>query len=306
MSDDDGVIGLSTEAAVERLAGDERDPDEVRAALDPVTEDGVVSEAAIEESVSDTAKIVSTAETRTELADIAHDDAHETAAPVADVDAVAARLEAFDERFAAVERRAADLTTDLARPVGRLGDPAAVYELAVELREVASAAQGVATAADELSFDLEDFERWVGDPETRHEEFREDAELVGDSVDELAAAIEALDEAADPAVDWADATMRTRVLDLLVADLRAELADLRELAARDDATVPDDLAAEIDDLQARTGALARRLDELAEPAWRERFGGDVAALEADLDLVPPVEWGAVQTRLEEHRDAAFD
>lgn len=306
MSDDDGVIGLSTEAAVERLAGPDRDPEDVRAALDPVTEDGVVSETAIEESVSDTAKIVSTAETRTELAGIAHEDAHETAAPVADVDAVAARLSGFDERLDAVERRAADLTTDLAAPVGRLGDPAAVYELAVELREVASAAQGVATTADELAFDLEDFERWVSTPETRHEEFREDVGLVGDSVDGLAEAVETLSESPDLAVDWADATMRTRVLDLLVADLDAELADLRDLADRDDVTVPDELAAEVEALDDRTDALAARLDELADPAWRDRFGEDVASLEAALDLSPPVEWGAVQRLLEEHRDAAFD
>ncbi len=306
MSDDDGVIGLSTDAAVKRLAGPDRDPDEVRAALDPVTEDGVVSETAIEESVSDTAKIVSTAETRTELAGIDHEDAHEAAAPVADVDTVAARLKGFDERLAAVEERAADLTTELATPVERLGDPAAVYELAVELREVASRAQGVATTADELGFELEDFERWVADPQIRHEEFREDTELVGESVDELASAVEMLSESPDPAVDWADATMRTRVLDLLVADLRAELEDLRELAARDDATVPDDLATDVADLDDKTTALATRLDELAEPAWREEFGEDIAALAVAIDLAPPVDWGAVQQQLEEHRTAAFD
>jgi hypothetical protein len=306
MSDDDGVVGLSTDVAVKRLAGPDRDPDEVRAALDPVTEDGVVSETAIEESVSDTAKIVSTAETRTELAGIDHEDAHQAAAPVADVDTVAARLEGFDERLAAVEERATDLTTELATPVERLGDPAAVYELAVELREVASRAQGVATTADELGFELEDFERWVADPQIRHEKFREDTELVGESVDELASAVETLSESPDPAVDWADATMRTRVLDLLVADLRAELEDLRELAARNDATVPDDLATDVADLDDKTTALATRLDELAEPTWREEFGEDIAALAAAIDLAPPVDWGAVQQQLEEHRTAAFD
>lgn len=306
---EDGLVGEPVGSVVDAIVArdGERDPETVREALDPVTEDGVVTEAAIESAVSDTSKVVATAETRAELADIAYDDAVEAAEPVADLDTVAARLDEYEARLDEVTSRADGLTADLARPVERLNDPDAVYELAVELREVASAAQGVIRTADDLSFDLEEFESWVENSDRRHDEFAEDIDLVGESVDELRAGVEALpEESDDPAVGWADATMRVALLDLLVADLRAELDDLREMADRDGVSTPD-LGDRIEDLDARTNALADDLDDLARPAWHDRFDADIAALDRDLDdLVPPVDWGAVQETLAARRAAAFD
>jgi hypothetical protein len=104
------------------------------------------------------------------------------------------------------------LPDDLRTSVEQPDDPEDVYGLAVELREVATTAQGVVQTADDLSVDLEAFESWLDSPARRYDEFGEDIDLVDESLAELTAAAAALPSESDaPAVDWADATMRTRV-----------------------------------------------------------------------------------------------
>jgi hypothetical protein len=285
-----------------------RDPETVREALDPITDDDVVTREAVEEAVSDTSKVVSTAETRVELAAIACEDATAAAAPVDDFDIVTARLDEYADRLDAVDTRAAALTDDLRMTVQQLDDPTAVYELAVELREVAATAQGVARTADDLSIDLEAFESWLDDPERRYDEFGEDIDLVDESLAALTAAVSAIPKGSDaPAADWADATMRTRVLELLVADLRTELADLRAWADREDVPFRAALEERVADLERRTGELADTLAGRAESAWRDRFDDDLAAFERDLKgFEPPVDWERVQAALEERRERTFD
>ncbi|MFC7176659.1 hypothetical protein [Halosegnis marinus] len=302
---EDGLVGRSVEEVVAAVADEDGPtPDRVREALDPVVEDGRVTRDAVEAAVTDTAMVVSTAETRTERAVHAFADAREAAAPVADVDTVAARLDGYAARLDAVEERSANLTDDLARPVGRL-DGDEVYDLAVEVREVASHAQGVVRTADDLAFDLDEFESWLANPSRRHDEFGGDADLVAESVADLEAAADAVPDADDPAAEWADATMRVRVLDLVVRDLAAELDDLHTLADGD-ATVPADLDERVADLDERTDALAERLSAAAEPSYRDRFGDDVAALaEALSAFEAPVDWAAVEATLDDRRAAAF-
>lgn len=97
-----------------------------------------------------------------------------------------------------------------------------------------------------------------------------------------------------PATDWADATMRTRVLELLVTDLRTELADLRAWAGREDVPFRVGLDERVADLERRTEELAEMLTERAEPTWRDLFDEDLAAFERDLEeLEPPIDWELV-------------
>ncbi|WP_336001022.1 hypothetical protein [Halorientalis halophila] len=303
------LVGRPVEDVVTAVVdcGDDRDPETVREALDPVTDDGIVTREAVETAVSDTAKVVSTAETRAELAGIAYEDATVAAAPVDDLSIVAARLDEYADRLDAVETRVAGLTDDLRAPVEHLDDPGAVYELAVELREVAAAAQGVVRTADDLSVDLEGFESWLDSPERRYDEVAEDADLVDESLAELSDAAALLPaESDEPAADWVDATMRTRVVDLLIADLRAELADLRAWANREDAPFRAALDERVAALERRAGELADTLAECAEPAWRDRFEDDLEAFERAIDGVePPVDWERVQETLEEQRERTF-
>jgi hypothetical protein len=303
------LVGRPVEDVVSTVVDrdDDRDPGAVREALDPITVDGVITHEAIETAVSDTSKVAATAETRTELAGITYEDAADAAAPVDDLDVVTTRLDKYADRLDAVEARAAALTDGLRAPVERLGDPEAVYELSVQLREVATAAQGVARTADELSFDLEAFESWLDSSDRRYDEFGEDIDLVDESLTELTAAAAALPGESDaPAADWADATMRTRVLELLIADLRTELADLRAWADREDEPFRAALDERVADLEHGVEDLSDTLAEHAERAWRDRFGDDIAAFERDLDgLEPPVDWERVQETLEARRERAF-
>jgi hypothetical protein len=126
---------------------------------------------------------------------------------------------------------------------------------------------------------------------------------VADTADDLAAAVDALaDDPDDPAARWADAAMRARVLSLLVSDLRAELADLRVLAERVDAPFRTGLTSRLDRTEERVLGIESALDSRADRGWRDRFGDDVAAFEATLAAFdPPVDWGAVDRTLAEHR-----
>lgn len=307
---ENGLVGQPVEDVIEAVVDSEGDcnPATVRETLDPVTDDGVVTREAVETAVSDTSKIVATAETRTELAGIAYEDATAAATTVDDLSIVAAQLNRYTDRLEAVEARTVNLADDLQTPVEQLDDPNAVYELAAQLRDVATAAQGVIRTADELSQDLEDFEVWLTDPERRYDEFAADIDLIEESVADLTPAADALStDDRKPAADWADAIMRVRVMDLLVADLGAELAELRAWADREDGKFHAGLTERVADIERKTTELSDTLAERAEPEWHDRFDDTLSTFEAELDgFVPPVEWNRVQETLEERREQAFN
>mgnify|MGYP006275495557 CR=1 FL=1 len=307
---ENGLVGQPVEDVVETVVdrGDGADPKAIRERLDPVTDDGVVTREAVETAVSDTSKVVATAETRTELAAIAYEDATAAAATVDDLEIVATRLDRYADRLESVEARARDLAADLQTPVEQLDDPNAIYELATELRDVATTAQGVIRTADELSQALEEFESWLTEPDRRYDAFTEDIDLVDESVAELTTAADALStDSETPAADWADATMRVHVLELLVADLRAEVADLRVWADRENTEFRVGLDERIADVERKTAELKTRLAERAEPVWHDRFDDPLSTFQAELDeFEPPVDWSRVQETLQERREQTFD
>lgn len=306
---ENGLVDQPVEDVIETVVEREDDcnPKTVRETLDPVTDDGVVTREAVETAVSDTSKVVATAETRTELAGIAYEDTTAAAATVDDLDIVATRLSRYADRLEAVEARAADLAEDLRTPVEQLDDPNAVYELATELRDVATTAQGVIRTADELAQDLDAFESWLTDPDQRYDEFTEDIDLVDESLAELTATTDALSSNTDtPAADWADATMQVHVLELLVADLRVELADLRVWADREDTEFRATVEERVADLEQQTTELKTRLAEHADPVWHDRFDNHLSTFQADLDeFEPPADWRRVQETLQERREQIF-
>lgn len=283
------------------------DADTVRDALRPVTNDGMVTQAAIETTVSDVSKLLATAETRIELAGDAYDDIARVAEPVEDIPTVRARLNRFSERLSAIESRIPELRPGISIPEDVESQPVEVYKFAVHIREIIVIAQEAIEAAEDFSFDAEQFESWLNRPDRRYDEFVEDLEVVVDAADELATTVDELvDESmtmtVDPAVQWADATMRTQVLLLLLTDLHAELADLRTLADRTDAYIRTGLADRINRAEEQVTDLNSALDTHATPAWRDRFGDDVEAFDATLKgFDPPVDWGAIDRALTEHQ-----
>lgn len=303
----EGIVGRPVDEAVTAITTRDADrtPAAVREALDPVTADGRVTRAAIREAVSDTSKVVATAETRVELAANALAEARQTATPVTDLPTVAVRLDEFADRLAAVEARVASLDVD--RLAADVSSPDAVYALAIDCREIAARAQGIVRTADELQVALERFETWLTTPKRRYDAFEEDIAIVRESVTELEAAVDALGRTDDPVIDWADATMRIHVIDLLVADLRAECDDLRTWADREGEPFRATLGETLTALDCKQSALADRLADRSRPAWRDRFGDDIDALAAALDgFAPPVDWAAVEDQLAAHRSRAFD
>ena len=297
----DASGGVAVADVVETI--DEADPERVEATLNPVTDDGVVTPDAVDTTVSDTSKLLATAETRIELAGDAYDDAASAAEPVADVPAVEARLDAFADRLDGVESRIPELRPDLSPPEDVHRRPAAAYDFAVLIRETVTAARDAVEAAEDLSTDVERFQSWLERPDRRYDAFTEDLDLVGESVDDLEATIDGLpDDAADPADRWAAAVMRARVLSLLVTDLRAEHDDLRVVADRTDDPFRADLGERLDGVAERVHEIESTLDDVADPAWRDEFAAALAAFDEDLAAFgPPVDWGAVDRTLEAHR-----
>lgn len=316
------LVGLTVEEATEGVlaADDSRDPATVRAALESVAADGVVSRGAIHEALAETAKAVSTPETRAELAAIELDRARETAETegVSGLDAVRAHLDDYRARLDAVGERIEALGPRLREVIDRRGDPGAAYEVALELRELGAEANECQLVADELQQDVEAFGRWLTTPEIRYDEFEEEVETVEGSLDDLAGTIDALETAgedatddaatsSDPAAVWAESAIQTRVLELLVTDLRAELDDLRAwpTGRGTDTDAPERteaLGERLDGIEKRRGALAERLGDLARPAWSERLGAHVEGIEDTLsEFEPPVAWGEVEAALERHR-----
>lgn len=299
------------DAAAALAAATDRDADMVADDLSLFVVDGIVSRDRVDDALAGLSKVVSTPETRLEVAAREVERAHDAAAGVADLDTVAHRLDGLDNRLAAVESEVDTLGDRLTGLLDRAGDPAAAAEVARGVEALTDDANAAQVAADDLRGDAEATKRWAEDPGTRSHEFGEDVDAVAASVDGTADAADWLTGEADdlpewrstgdPGVVWAEARISAHVADLLVADLRAELADLRTWAAREDTDpgLADD-AARVDDLAARRDNIADRLDDAARPAWREAHGDRVGhAVEAVAAFDPPVAWGAVRAALDE-------
>lgn len=306
-----GLVGLSVEEAAAAVAGREGvERERARATLATVAEDGTVTEAGVQSALAHLAKVVSTPATRAEFAGLDVDDARDAAAEVADVPAVAARLDDFDARLRRIEADVEELDADLRRLVDRAGDPDGpettddVYAVAREADRVGSRANELQAAADELGMDAEEFQRWVASPSARHDELDVDVEELAGAVTRLESDAAALGDDPD-AESWFDCTLRRRVLALQVADLRAEVDDLETVADRlgDDAdTVAERRSAaeaDLDDVERRLATVADDLAAVARDPWHDRYGDRLAAFgDAVDDAEPPVDWGAVLAALE--------
>lgn len=306
---DDGspdLDGLSIERAIEVVSDDERDLGERRETLAIVARDGTVRRSAVDDALANASKVVTTAETRVELAAEKLDGVRETAAPVADLDLVSTRVADFDERLDAVEDRS-DGLGDAVQEVIEMKAAGDLYEIARRIRRLTAAATEVQRAADDLQFDLDSFEEWLSEPDRRVEELADDVEALAESVGELESVAETLavgdgDPEGEAARTWAAARVRHRVGALMIGDLRAELAALRRWAEREDAPPPSGIEPRIDDVQARHEAVGDQLASHANPEWVARFGDRLTALDEALDATePPVAWDEVEAVVAEHR-----
>jgi hypothetical protein len=276
-------------------------PESIRRRLDPFVDDGTVTAAAFESTVTDVSQILATAETRVDLATRAHEDATDAAADAPDLDIVDVRRRAFGARLDDLRGDVEALGDDLRAARADPDSPMAVYRAATDLHEVTTEAQRVVRVAHDLETELEAFEAWLSSANRRHDGLVDEVEAAEESVDSIAETVDALRTADEPGPERRfDATVQTRVLDLVVADLRAEADDLRAWAERDGADFPNGVGTRIDEL---AGEVTTAAEALADgTTLGGEFGDRLDALDAELSAVePPVAWGLVDETVAEAR-----
>lgn len=291
------------EAVIKRT---DEDPDSVRRSLDPFVDEGTVTAAAVEATVTDVSQILATAETRVDLATRAHEDASAAAADAPELEVVDVRRRAFGDRLGDLRADVESLADDLRAARTDLDSPIALYRAAVDLHEVTTGAQDVVRVAHDLETELEAFEAWLASANRRHDGLVDEVEAAEESAGSLAETVGALRAAEEPDPERRfEAGVQARVLDLVVADLRAEAEDLRAWAERDGVAFPDDVDARLDELEAEVAAHGAALADGADRD--DRFGERLDALDAELAAIePPVAWARVDETVAEARSALSD
>ena len=316
-ADDTELDGLSIERAVDIVGTADTDPDELRETLAIVAEDGVVSRAAVDDALANASMVVTTAETRVELAGDKLDNARAVAPSTSDLAFVSDRVDNFDTRLAHIETRADDLGEALQEVLSMKAD-GDLYEIASRIRRLTNAATEVQQAADDLQLELDTFTEWLTDADRRVDELTADIDALADSLSELADVVDQLENSDDSDADddaendpeseaasrWAAAMIRHRVLSLMLTDLRAELTAVRTWAEREAVTSPSGIEPRLDEIQDDHTALGERLTACADPGWTARFDEQLTALdEALTEMEPPVVWADVDAVVAEHRPA---
>jgi chromosome segregation ATPase len=313
------IEGMNVDEATAAIleAQPQFDEGKVRGILHTVAEygdeDDQLTWDAVEGKLAHLSKVVSTPETRVELAEMELENALEAAAEERERRVVQNRLDGHAARLDSIQREVNDLAPHLEKLTQADEDLFAVAYDIVQLQQRANELQG---EADDLQLELEEFEKWVSNPRTRFDELDGDLNALADTldrtvtgVDHIEVAVEAGDTDAlsvdDPAIAWVDATFTHRVLELFLSDIQWEFDALRTWSDEDGDDVADrvaDLAGRLNEFTGRVDEVGERLDELRREAWVERFADERAAFEADLqDADPPVHWEQVQATLVEHR-----
>jgi len=335
MTQDDGAEGSALdlegaplEEAVEAVvaADESRDPTVVRDALSYIAEDDVVTGTTLADTATVVTQEVSAARDRALTAQLELTQAQEAAEPVADLPAVAERLGTYERAVETLMERVEDLEAREAELGERVEDPDSLYAVAEETRAILDEADSIEGTALLLTEELQDLTGDLEHPEAWINTLQRDLNAVEETVDAIASVVDALPAAGDgedddadgagvdwearsvdPPVAWFDATLRVELVALMVADLRAELDDLRTWARRDedvDEWYAEAVADRLDEVATRQADLADRLEALARPAWSDRFADRREAFAADLgDLEPPVDWTEMQSVLETYRPA---
>ncbi|GAB3706520.1 halo transducer protein [Halorubrum pallidum] len=307
-SDDEraDLDGLSVGRAADIIADDEERVSEMRETLAILAQDGTIRRSAVDDAVANASMVVTTAETRVELAAGKLDSARKTAVPVSDLDLVSARITSFEERLHAIEDRA-DTLGEAIQEILSMKTDGDLYEIARRIRRVTNAATETQRAADDLQLELESFEGWLTNADRRADELVDDVEAVAESINELDTVAEALagadgDSESEKAQTWIAAMIRHRVVSLMIVDLRAESAALRRWAERESSRPPSAIEPRLDEIETSHEAVGERLTAHANPKWTAQYGDQLTALDEALDsMEPPVAWDEVEAITTEHR-----
>jgi predicted nucleic acid-binding Zn-ribbon protein len=319
----DDLAGLPVDAAVERTLDrdDDHDPETVRAVLEAVAVDSVVTWDGVRDALEDASTVVSAPQTRVDLAETELVEARERASDVDNLGAVNARLEELEDRLDTVTERVADLGSQLDAVVDRADAGVDLFGVAADVQRLESAANELQGEADDLERDVEAVQRWLANPAVRYDELAGDLDAVEESVENLERTVDALSSAAesgdpggalpadveDVGALWFGAVLEHRTHQFMVEDVRVELSELREWADRENGTDTDrlaEIAERLEGLAERIEAVGDDLDAVARPGWIERFAEDIATYARDLDrLDQPADWSEVDRLLGERQAA---
>lgn len=298
--------GLAVEAAVDHVVDDDADPSEVRETLGIVAQDSVVRRSAVDDAVGNASMVVTTAETRVELAGDKLNSAQNAAEPVADIERVSHRLHRFESQLTHLKEHANELGNAIQEILAMKND-GNLYEIATRIKQVTRDATDVQRVADDMQLELDSFIEWLTDADTREEELTADVNALADSVNELEEIVEAIerdgsDFEAKPANRWAAAMVRHRVASLMIRDLEAEVDSLRTWAEREDTRPPSNISPQLAEIRSTHETVGERLTASAEPAWTAQFDDQLTALDDALEeMEPPVSWAEVENIAHEHK-----
>lgn len=313
-----GIDGLSKADAVDAVLDedDSLDREMVETLLEDATESGIVSWASVEEELAHLSKVVSTPETRLELAQRALAEAEKTAAPVEDLPIVQHRLSDHRGRLTRIETVVADLGDELQSLLQRSRDREDLFSVIRRIQELKTEANRLQGAADELRMDLDEFERWISQQEVQVRQFAGDLDAIEESLSDLGETVDGIqdrrdvesidcdgvnEEDAKPDPVWADTLVEHRLIGLMIEDALAELADLHDWADRErlDTEPLETFEARLDTIEAEWKAIGDRLETVAAPEWWDRYEAEITAVDATIEQFdPPVDWGRVQAALE--------
>ena len=241
---------------------------------------------------------------------------------VADTDAadvetnqVQARLDEYDAEFDSLRAELDAVADRLDDTPREPSSPTAVYDAATNLRYCARMLHEVGHALHHMEAELDRFETWLTDPETRIEDLDEEIDGSARYLQNTETLLDGVESgrSPDPFDAWLAAYHLHQVMGAVFGELRT---DAEELASWLD-DQPGDYAAEmravrerLGELEARYETCSRRLDDATDAI--DDFESKRAAVADSLDqfestvggLEPPVDWATVerlvQAQFEKH------
>jgi chromosome segregation ATPase len=232
-----------------------------------------------------------------------------------DTTQVQARFDEYEGELDDLRSTLSMAADGVAAVTARPDSPAAVYAAAQRLRQCEGAIHEVAHALHHLDEEFDTFETWLDDPETRIDDLGEEIEGFERYLDNTEGLLGRLETgttgATDPFDAWLAAYHLQRMMTLVFDELQGDIDELETWLEAQAGSYEAEVATlreQFETLEERHEGCSKRLDAATVAVEGfERKRAEVAdsldAFEAALDdHEPPVDWAAIEKRLQ----AQFD
>jgi chromosome segregation ATPase len=232
-----------------------------------------------------------------------------------DTNQVRSRVDEYADQFEAMRSALASTEERLDATPEPVASAVAVYEAAANLRRCGGVVHEVAHSLHHVEEGLEEFETWLDDAATRIDALDEEIDGFERYLDNTEALLDGLEADGDAGIEpfdaWLAAHHLQRLMALVFAELRADLAELDAWLERRDGSYAADVAAlreRLDTLEERHETCSARLDAATATieefeAKRAEVAESLERFEAALDdREPPVDWGEVDDLVQSQFD----